>query len=128
MVTAPKKSELAANPHSTQTNVDCVLRFSADVCPHSWHLRLVFCGGTATSKPPCHCVLYSNWRRNSNGLASKSERFSPDFCATFFVARLLMLPTCRSSTPTPTRFFLISSHPFVPNLFFFFPLFVSPLL
>ena len=30
--------------------------------------------------------MYSSWRRNSNGLASKIERFSPDFCATFFVA------------------------------------------
>jgi hypothetical protein len=49
--------------------------------------------------------LYSSWRRNSNGLASKIERFSPDFCATFFVADLLMFLTCRSSITTTTWFF-----------------------
>jgi hypothetical protein len=64
-----------------QTNFACDLRFSADTCPHTGHLRLVFCGATVTSRPPRHCVLYSSWRRNSNGLASKMERFSPDFCS-----------------------------------------------
>jgi len=75
--TAPTKSALAENPHSTQTNFACVLRFSAAVCWHSGHLRLVFCGGTDTRSPPRHRVLYSNCRRNSNGLASRMERFSP---------------------------------------------------
>src|SRR6202011_1755752 len=69
--TALTKSALAENPHSTQTNFACLLRFSAAVCWHSGHLRLVFCAGTATSRPPLHCVLYSNCRRNSNGLASR---------------------------------------------------------
>ena len=105
---APTKSAGAENPHSTQTNFACDLRFSADICPQSGHLRLVFCGATATSRPPRHCVLYSSWRRNSNGLASKIERFSPDFCATFFVADLLMFLTCRSSITTTTWFLLMS--------------------
>src|SRR6267378_4625338 len=105
--TAPTKSALAENSHSTQTNFACDLRFSADTCPHSGHLRLVFCGGTGTSRPPCHCVLYSSWRCNSNGLASKIARFNPDFCATFLVADLLMFLICRSSITTTTWFLLM---------------------
>jgi hypothetical protein len=102
---APTRSAGAENPHSTPTNFACDLRFAADTCPQLGHLRLVFCGATATSRPLRHCVLYSSWRRNSNGLASKIERFSPDFCATFFVADLLMFLTCRSSITTTDRGF-----------------------
>jgi Transposase IS200 like len=38
--------------------------------------------------------LYSSWRRNSNGLASKIERFSPDFCCSLsHVSDLQVLDT-----------------------------------
>jgi len=106
--TALTKSAGAENPQRPQTNLACDLRFSAAMYRHAGHLRLVFCGATATSTPPCHCVLYSSWRRNSNGLASKMARFSPDFCATFFVADRLMLLTCKSSTTTIAWFLLMS--------------------
>ena len=81
------QSALAENPHSTQVNCACLLRLSPEVCPHSRHWRLVFIGGTATSMPPRHLVLYSNWRRSSNGLASRMERFRPDLALT-------LLPGC----------------------------------
>ncbi len=42
--TALTKSAWAENPHPPQTNFACDLRFSAYTCPHSGHLRLVFCG------------------------------------------------------------------------------------
>src|ERR1700677_3525875 len=108
---APTRSAGAENPHSTQTNCAGDWRFSADTCPQSGHLRLVFWGATATSSPPRHCVLYSSWRRNSNGLASKIERFSPDFCATFFVADLIMFLTSRFSITTTTCFLLMWGEP-----------------
>jgi hypothetical protein len=66
MFTAPTQSALAEKPHSTHTNLVCVLRFSAEVCWHSGHLRLVFWDDTTTRRPPFHCVLYSSWRRSSN--------------------------------------------------------------
>jgi hypothetical protein len=56
---APTKSAWAENPHLPQTNFACDLRFSADTCPHSGHLRLVFCGVTGTSRLPiysCSCL------------------------------------------------------------------------
>ena len=113
--TAPTKSAWAENPHSPQTNFACVLRFSAAVCWHSGHLRLVFCGGTDTSRPPLHFVLYANWRRNSNGRASRMARFSPDFWVTRFpgFAFLPLLEarrflTCKSSTNTTAWFLLMS--------------------
>jgi hypothetical protein len=49
--TAATKSALAVKPHWTHVNFSCVLRLSAETVPHSGHLRLVFCGGTATSNP-----------------------------------------------------------------------------
>src|SRR6516165_11146114 len=58
--TAATKSALAVKPHSTHENLSCVLRLSADTLPHAGHLRLVFCGGTATSNPPRHVSLYCN--------------------------------------------------------------------
>jgi len=36
------------------------------------HRHLVFFDGTATSKPPCHMVLYSNWRHH--GAAGKGRQ------------------------------------------------------
>src|SRR5467141_762011 len=74
MVIAPTQSAWPEKPHSTHTKLLCVLRFCAAVWRHSGHLRLVFWGGTATRRPPFHCVLYSSWRRSSNGLASRIER------------------------------------------------------
>jgi len=115
MFMAPTQSALAEKPHSTQTNFACVLRFSADVWWHSGHVRLVLCGGTGTKRPPFHCVLYSNCRRNSNGLASRMERFSADFWAPHFpgfafvpLLDALMFLTCKSSTNTMAWFLLIS--------------------
>src|SRR5437588_13106333 len=55
--TAATKSALAVKPHWTHENFSCVLRFSAVTVPHAGHLRLVFCGGTATSNPPRHVSL-----------------------------------------------------------------------
>jgi hypothetical protein len=107
MFHAATQSALAVKPHSRHKNCACVSRFSAAVCPHQGHLRLVFCGGTATSRPPCHAVLYCSWERNAYGLASRMQRFSPDFCATFFLADLLMLCTSRSSTKTIAWFLLL---------------------
>src|SRR6202521_5158494 len=85
------------------------------MCWHSGHLRLVFWGGTAPSSPPRHRVLYSNCRRNSNGLASRMARFSPDFWATRFpgfaflpLLDALMFWTCKSSTNTTAWFLLMS--------------------
>src|SRR5882762_1773315 len=72
-------------------------------------------GGTDTSRPPLRCVLYSKCRRNSNGLASRMERFSPDFWATRFpgfafvpLFDALMFWTCKSSTNTTAWFLLMS--------------------
>ncbi len=65
MFMAATPSALAENPHSRQVNCACLFGLSPEVCPHSGHWRLVFIGGTATSKPPRHLVLYSNWRRSS---------------------------------------------------------------
>src|SRR5438105_13015673 len=84
MFIAPTQSALAEKPHSKHSNLVCVLRFSAAVCPHRGHLRLVFWGGTGTRRPPFHCVLYASWRRNSNGLASRIERLSRVFGPTLF--------------------------------------------
>jgi hypothetical protein len=114
---AATKSALAEKPHSTQTNFACVLRFSADTWPHSGQERLVFWGGTAINNPPRHNVLYSNWRRSSNGEASRIARFNPDFALTFFLADLLMLFTCKSSTTTTAWLLLMRSEPCVRNLF-----------
>src|SRR5690348_17798688 len=75
---AATKSALAEKPHCTQTNFACLLRFSADIWPHSGQERLVFWGGTAINNPPRHNALYSNWRRSSNGEASRIARFNPD--------------------------------------------------
>jgi hypothetical protein len=47
--------------------------------------------------------LYSNCRRNSNGEASKIERFSPLLAATFLLDDLLRFLTCKSSTTTTAR-------------------------
>src|SRR5438105_15103721 len=69
MFTAATKSALAVKPHWTHENFSCVLRFSAVTVPHAGHLRLVFCGGTATSNPPRHVSLYCNGLRSSNGMA-----------------------------------------------------------
>jgi hypothetical protein len=44
--------------------------------------RLVFRGGTAINNPPRHNALYSNWRRSSNGEASRIARFNPDLALT----------------------------------------------
>src|SRR6267378_1159591 len=84
MFIAPTQSAGAEKPHSRHTKLLCVLRFCPAVWRHSGHLRLVFWGGTATRRPPFHCVLYSSWRRSSNGLASRIERLSPDFGRTCF--------------------------------------------
>jgi hypothetical protein len=115
MFTAPTQSALAEKPHSTHTNFVCVLRFSAEVCWHRGHSRLVFWGGTGTRRPPFHCVLYSSWRRSSNGLASRIERLSLDFWRTSFPGCALVplvdrdiFFTCRSSTNTTAWFLLMS--------------------
>src|SRR5271169_6889611 len=74
----------------------------------------MFCGGTGYSKPPLHSVLYSNCRRNSNGLASRLARLSPDFWATRFpgcafvpLLEALMFLTDKSSTNTMAWFLLM---------------------
>ena len=115
MFIAPTQSALAEKPHSKHSNLVCVLRFSAAVCPHRGHLRLVFWGGTGTRRPPFHCVLYASWRRNSNGLASRIERLNPDFWPTLFpgfafvpLAEADIFFTARSSTNTTAWFLLMS--------------------
>src|SRR6267378_2776256 len=115
MFIAPTQSAGAEKPHSRHTKLLCVLRFCPAVWRHSGHLRLVFWGGTATRRPPFHCVLYSSWRRSSNGLASRIERLSPDFGRTCFPG-FAFLPladadiffTCRSSINTTAWFLLMS--------------------
>ena len=115
MFMAATQSALAENPHSTQANCACLLRLSPEVCPHSRHWRLVLIGGTATSMPPRHLVLYSNWRRSSNGLASRMERLRPDLALTLLPGCSLVPAadadiffTCRSSTMTTAWFLLMS--------------------
>src|SRR5438552_779101 len=115
MFVAATQSALAENPHSTQVNCACLSRLSPEVCPHPGHWRLVFIGGTATSMPPRHLVLYSNWRRSSNGLASRMERFRPDLALTLLPGCSLVPAadadiffTCRSSTMTTAWFLLMS--------------------
>ena len=51
------RSALSAKPHSTHANRACVLRLSALMWPQHGHVRLVYCGGTATSHPPLHASL-----------------------------------------------------------------------
>jgi hypothetical protein len=115
MFMAATPSALAENPHSTQVNCAWLLRLSPEAYPHSGHLRLVLFGGTATSMPPCHLVLYSNWQRGSNGLASRMERLRPDFALTLLACCSLVPAadadiffTCRSSTMTTAWFLLMS--------------------
>src|SRR5436853_1228219 len=52
MLLAPTQSAWAEKPHLTHTNLVCVWRFSAAVCRHRGHLRLVFWGDTGTRRPP----------------------------------------------------------------------------
>src|SRR6266700_5916357 len=54
MFMAATQSALAENPHSRQVNFAGLFGLSPEVRPHSGHLRLVLCGGTATSMPPPH--------------------------------------------------------------------------
>src|SRR5690625_566944 len=54
---APTTSAFSSKPHSTHANRACVCRLSADTWPQHGQERLVFCGGTATSQPPCHASL-----------------------------------------------------------------------
>src|SRR6266705_1185217 len=112
---AATQSALAENPHSRQVNCAGLFGLSPEVCPHSRHWRLVFIGGNATSMPPRHLVLYSNWRRSSNGLASRMERFRPDLALTLLpgcslvpAADANIFFTCRSSTMTTAWFLLMS--------------------
>src|SRR6516165_2833188 len=106
MFQAASKSADARNPQATQANLAWVLRFSAATRPHSGQQRLVFPGGTATSNPPRQRILYSSWRRSSNGEASRIARFNPDFALTFLRADLLMFFTCKPSTTTTAWFLL----------------------
>src|SRR5690554_5050399 len=57
MLIAPTRSAFSSKPHSTHVNRACVCRLSADTWPQHGQERLVFCGGTATSQPPCHASL-----------------------------------------------------------------------
>src|SRR2546430_2572476 len=59
--TAATKSALAVKPHWTHENFSCVLRFSAVTVPPPGHLRLVLCGGTASSNPPRTRGSFGNW-------------------------------------------------------------------
>jgi len=54
---APTTSAFSSKPHPTHSNLACVRRFSADTCPQHGQVRLVYCGGTATSQPPFHASL-----------------------------------------------------------------------
>ena len=77
-------------------------------CPHSGHFTagVLWCYRHQQTASPLRFVFQR--RRNSNGLASKVARFSPDFCATRFLADLLMLWTSKSSRTTTTWFLLMS--------------------
>ncbi len=56
------------------------------------------------------------------------ERFSPDFCAIFFVADLLMFLTCRSSIQTTTWFLLMLFEALCTKSFLILATFVCNLL
>jgi len=90
--TAATKSALAVKPHWTQLNFSCVLRFSAETLPHAGHLRLVFCGGTANSKPapPRQFVLQLTpqfeWARVEHGTIQACLQL--DVFAVLFLAAL----------------------------------------
>ena len=90
-----------------QTNFACDLRFSTDTCPHSGHLRLVFCGATATSRPPRHCAFVFKLAAQLERAGVQNGTIQPELC-TFFAADLLMSLTRRSSTTTTTWFLLMS--------------------
>lgn len=44
---------------------DDVFRLSAETYPQTGQVRLAFCGGTSTNRPPRHASLYSCCRLNS---------------------------------------------------------------
>src|SRR5690625_1950033 len=54
---APTTSAFSSKPHSTHKNCACVFRLSAETWPQHGQVRLVFCGGTATSHPPLQASL-----------------------------------------------------------------------
>src|SRR5690625_3411026 len=54
---APTTSAFSSRPHSTHAKRACVCRLSAATWPQHGQERLVFCGGTATSQPPCPASL-----------------------------------------------------------------------
>jgi len=115
MLIAATQSAAAEKPHVTHTKLSCVWRFSVEVGRHGGLLRLVCWGGTGTRRTPFHCVLYASWRRNSNRVASRIERLSPDFWRTPFPG-FAFVPWAdvdiffpgRSSTNTTAWFLLMS--------------------
>src|ERR1700722_12039924 len=104
---AATRSAFSVNPHATQRNTACILRFSFETRPQHGQVLEVFIGGTAIRRPPAHRSLYSNCRRNSLHPWSRMDLFRPDLARTFLpgfsalpFADRDMLFTCRSSTTT----------------------------
>jgi len=59
-------------------NVSCVLRLSGETLPHSGHLRLVFCGGTATSHPPRHVSYKCNIKKSGANPVEWADNHPPE--------------------------------------------------